>query len=130
MARKGRFLYPAAPKPVKLSKKDKEELMEIVESEIQKYDKLKEDIDRINIRAGRIYFYYHVELTEDREYAEGLEKGDILEYGYGRITIFDNEYNNCSLDWLRHTGKWFPIFDGNLKQCIAEMESSSHFMRF
>jgi hypothetical protein len=125
-----RVLYHSKPKPVKLSKKDKEDLIKIVESEIEKYAKLKENISRIHIRAGRIYFYFNHELTGDGPYINGLEKGDILEYIYGRITIFDNEYNKCSLDGQRHNDQWMELYTGTLFGCLKEAENNSWLHKF
>jgi len=101
--------------------------MIIVKSEIEKTTKLKNDITRINIRAGRIYFYSEYELKGDGPYIDGLKKGDFIEHMYGRITLFDKEYNDCTLDWQRHNDQWIMMKEGNLHDCIMEAENHSFF---
>jgi len=36
---------------------------------------------------------------------------------YGRITIFDKEYKNCTLNWLRHNNQWIVMKNGSLVEC-------------
>jgi len=114
-------------KPIKLTKKEKEDLMIIIKSEIEETSKLKNDITRIHIRVGRIYFYSEYELKDEGPYIDGLKKGDILEDVYGRITLFDKEYNDCTLNWQRHNDKWIVIEEGSLHECILEAESHGFF---
>ncbi|MDR3062514.1 MAG: hypothetical protein LBU40_00050, partial [Methanobrevibacter sp.] len=63
-----RYLYSSAPKPVKLTKDEKIKINAIVKEEIEKNEKLKKDVARINIKAGRVYFYFWDEIDVDRKY--------------------------------------------------------------
>ena len=114
-------------KPIKLTKKEKEDLIDAVKSEIEKTSKLKEDISRINIRAGRIYFYSERELKGDGPYIDGLKKGDFVEDVYGRITVFKEDYSDCTLDWQRHNDRWMEMSKGSLEKCIKDAEEDSFF---
>jgi len=127
MPRKARYLYKAAPKPVKLDKKEKNKILAIVEEEIAKTTKLKKDIVRINILAGRIYLYSEWELKGEGPFIGDLKTGDMIEEKYARITIFDKEYKNCTLDWQRHNDQWITIEKGSLKHCIKEAEEDPRF---
>jgi hypothetical protein len=53
-----KYLYESAPKPVKLTNQEKIKIESIINGTIEKNDKLKEDVARINIKAGCIYFYF------------------------------------------------------------------------
>ena len=114
-------------RPIKLTKKEKEDLMDIVKLEIEKTSKLKKDISRIYIRAGRIYFYSERELKGDGPYINGLKKGDFVEDVYGRITLFKEDYSDCTLDWQRHNDQWIVISKGTLENCIKEAEKHDFF---
>ena len=127
MAKNTRYLYKAAPKPVKLDKKDKKELLDIVNEEIAKTTKLKKDIIRIDIRAGRIYLISEWELKGEGPFINDLKQGDMIEEKYARITLFNKEYTNCTLDWQRHNGQWIVMEEGTLVDCIKEAEKDSRF---
>ena len=127
MPKKAWNLHKVAPKPVKLDKNEKSELLAIVKEEIAKTTKLKKDIVRINILAGRIYLYSEWELKGEGPFIGDLKTGDMIEEKYARITIFDKEYKNCSLDWQRHNDQWIAIKKGSLKHCIKEAEEDSMF---
>ena len=127
MAKNTRYLYKAPPKPVKLDKKEKEELLKIVKEEIAKTTKLKKDIVRIDIKAGRIYLISHWELKGKGPFRDNLKTGDKIEEKYARITIFDKDYKNCTLDWLKHTNKWAVMEKGSLIECLKEAEENQWF---
>jgi len=122
-----RILVKAKKKPIKLTEKEKEDLMNTLKLEIEKTSKLKKDISRIHIRAGRIYFYSERELKGDGPYINGLKKGDFVEDMYGRITLFEKDYSNCTLDWQRHNDQWIVISKGKLENCIKEAEEHDFF---
>ncbi|KZX15083.1 hypothetical protein MBCUR_03180 [Methanobrevibacter curvatus] len=122
-----RYLYNSAPKPVKLTKDEKIKINAIVKEEIEKNEKLKKDVARINIKAGRVYFYFWDEIDEDRKYIVPIIDEKYIEYMYGRITIFDKELKNCTLDWQRHNNQWMQLGDGSLVSCINQMEKNSWF---
>jgi hypothetical protein len=124
---KGGYWSKAPKKPVKLTKEDKIKIERIVKNEIEKTEKLKKDVARIQIKAGRIYFYSRKEAEESKKYVVSLIDGKYLEFMYGRITIFDNEFKDCSLDWQRHNNSWEEMAKGSLVRCIYEMEEDSWF---
>ena len=127
MAKSGRYWYKAPSKPIKLDKKDRKELLNIVKEEIAKTTKLKKDIVRINIRGGRIYLFSEWELKREGPFIGDIKKGDMIEEKYARISIFDKEYTNCTLDWLRHNDKWVVKKTASLVDCIKEAEDDSWF---
>jgi hypothetical protein len=131
MPRQPRYLRAAAPKPVKLTKKDKEKIESVVSVEIEKTEKLKNDVAVFKIKACRLYFYFHKELEEGQLFYTGTLIDDKhTEHIYGRITIWDNEFKNCSLDWQRHNNQWIEMDEGTLVECIEKMEEHSWFHTF
>lgn len=97
---KGSWVYE--PKPVKLEKQDKEALLWRVNKVINTSDKLKKAVNRIDVKAGRVYLYHLVEQfgwdDPERIFIEPLIDGKYAEFPYARITIFDSRYGNCSTD--------------------------------
>ncbi|MDR2423458.1 MAG: hypothetical protein LBD59_01885 [Prevotellaceae bacterium] len=115
------------PTPVKLSANDKENLKRRVTAELEKYPELKERVNRIDIKAGRIYFYELHEaatLPQGAYYTIPLIDGKWLEFVLARITIY---ISNCTLDFQRHNNQWMTIDSGTLEECIEKIESSGWF---
>ncbi|MDR3290906.1 MAG: hypothetical protein LBT10_02025 [Methanobrevibacter sp.] len=127
MAKKYWSIAPAPKKPAKLTKDEKIKIEAIVSEEIEKMEKLKNDVARIHIRAGRVYFYSRKEAEEGKAYIVPVVDGKYLEFMYGRITIWDNEFKKCSLDWQRHNDKWIELDKGTLTECIRKMENNDWF---
>ena len=46
---------------------------------------------------------------------------------YGRITLFEKDYSECTLDWQRHNDQWIVMTEGKLEDCIKETEKESFF---
>jgi len=127
MARNTRVLRKSAPKPIKLDKEDKKKLLDIVNEEIAKTTKLKKDVVRVDIRAGRIYLISEWELKGEGPFINDLKEGDMIEEKYARITIFDKDYNNCTLDWQRHNDQWIVMGKGSLVNCLKKAEEDPWF---
>jgi hypothetical protein len=115
------------PKPVKLSEYDKEKLKAQINAAIEKYPNLQKRISRMEIKAGRIYFYELHEvkpLLPQEQYTIPLIDGKYFEFIIARITVYAR---NCSLDFQRHNNKWMAIDSGTLEECIAKITSSGWF---
>ena len=85
------------PKPVKLSEYDKEKLKTQINAAIEKYPNLQKRISRMEIKAGRIYFYELHEvkpLLPQEQYTIPLIDGKYFEFIIARITVYAR---NCSL---------------------------------
>jgi hypothetical protein len=119
MARKG-YAWVYSPKPTKLTKYEKEEILKKVTQYVEESTKLKEKVSRLDVKAGRIYLYELVEQfnPEGAIFIKPLIDGKYLEFPLGRITLYDSIGENCTADWQRHTGQWITLYEGNLEDCI------------
>jgi hypothetical protein len=116
-------------KPIKLLKSEKETLLRIIEDEILKTVKVKKMASRIDVRAGRAYIYEKYEPTqmEGAVYTKPLIDGKYLELPYLRITLFNRDYTDCTLDYQRYNEQWMTLYSGTLGECISEAEESEWF---
>ena len=126
MNRKNMVWVKGPKKPAKLSQWDKESLLKRVEEEVAKTTKLQKDVSRIEIRAGRVYFYklYEQFLMEGVTYTVPLIEGKYIEFPYARITVYDKTFRDCSLNWQRHNNQWMTLNEGTLEDCIQKAEQS------
>ena len=60
--------------------------------------------------------------TEGRVYIKPLIDGKYLELTYARITLYDSEGTDCTLDWQRHNNQWMTLANGTLEECLYHME--------
>ena len=115
----------ANPKPKKLNEFQKERILGEVNKFIKKSEKLSKRINRIHIKAGRVYLNHLVEQFgwDDPEsmFIKPLIDGKYAEYPYARITIYDNE---CSLDWQRHNDQWVTITTGSMQECLRFVDET------
>jgi hypothetical protein len=91
---------------------------------IQQQPKVSQKVSRLEMRANRIYLYELVEQrkSEGAVFIKPLIDGKYLEYPYARITLQDNQGNNCSVDWQRHNNQWITLYSGTLPECIKNIE--------
>ena len=98
------------PKPAKLSTSDKTRLEAVVNPFIAASSELSEIVQRIEIKAGRIYLYrLHEQFgwdNPDVQFIKPLIDGKYAEFPMARITLFDTQGNICEADYQRHTGQW------------------------
>ena len=112
-------------KPIKkMSEWERASLMKRVEAAIATTTKVKEKVSRIQIKSGRIYLFYLYEPTivEGVQLTVPLIDGKYFELSYARITLYNNKYSDCSLDWQRHNKEWMTLGEGSLEECIQKME--------
>jgi len=114
--------------PAKLDKIDKENLRNIVDKYIKSNDRLCKKVNRIDIKAGRIYLYTLYEPSINPKHGTFIGKlidEKYLEEILGRITLYDNQGKNCSIGWKRYNDKWMELSEGSLEyslKFIAENE--------
>jgi hypothetical protein len=98
------------PKPAKLSASDKTRLEAVINPFIAASSKLSEIVQRIEIKAGRIYLYrLHEQFgwdNPDLQFIKPLIDGKYTEFPMARITLYDTLGNICEVDYQRHTGQW------------------------
>jgi len=108
------------PKPWKLKDYEKATLKKTVQEFVQKSEKLSKTVNRIEIRAGRIYMYHMVEQfgwdDPDAKFNVPLIDEKYIEYPYARITVLDN--GNFTVDWQRHNNQWVSFFEDTLAECL------------
>ncbi len=118
------------PKPKKPDNFQKLKISGEVESFIKKSEKLSKSVNRIAVRAGRVYLYHLVEQfgwdNPESKFIKPLIDGKYAEFPYARITIYGNE---CSLDWQRHNDKWATIFTGSLQECLQFMDETGGWFK-
>ncbi len=119
------------PKPIKLDQKDKTALLKEVNNFIVSSQKLSNGINRIKIRAGRIYFYFLYKPMRWNDpnaiFIKPLIDGKYFEDIFARITLFDKKGIDCTADWQRHTGEWIVLNKGTLRECLQFIEIDDRF---
>jgi hypothetical protein len=117
------------PKPVKLDEWDKNKLKQMVEAEVEKFENFKKMISKIEVKAGRIYFYhlYEPSRPEGAVFTIPLIDGKYIEYILARITVYDKQFQNCSLDFQRHNNQWMTIDSGTWAECIEKIVTSGWY---
>jgi len=112
--------WTSTPKPKKLKDYEKASLKRTVQEFVQKSEKLSKIVNRVDIRAGRIYLYHLVEQFDwdnpDVKFIVPLIDGKYIEYPYARISVLTN--GNYTLDWQRHNGQWISFFENKLEECL------------
>jgi len=128
--RKG-YAWVYSPKPVKLTKYEKEEILKKVTQYIDSSTKLKEKVSRIEVKAGRVYLYKLVEqalpLPKGAVLIKPLIDGKYFESILGRITLYDPKGQECTADWQRYNDQWLNLNKGNLESCLKFMEKETWF---
>jgi hypothetical protein len=116
-------------KPITIQQKEKEKIQQIVADALKKTNTLKVGISRITIRSGRVYLYKWCDpaASEEFEFIQPPLNRKDLEYLLLRISIYNRNCTNCSLDFQRHTGQWMTVNQGTLEECIAHAEASGLF---
>jgi hypothetical protein len=116
------------PKPQKLDNLKK--MIKEVESFIENSQKLSKSINRLELRAGRVYFFQLVEQfgwnDPNNQFIIPLIDGRYAEFKYARITIYPNE---CTLDWQRHNNQWMTIFSGTFTECLQYMDEKDEWFQ-
>jgi hypothetical protein len=111
-----------SPKPAQLERFTKDILKDKVQRFIDSSERLSNKVNRIEVRAGRIYLYYLVEpfvlKGEKVRWIKPLIEGKYLEFPLARITLFDKKGDRCTADWQRHTGQWISFHRGSLNECL------------
>jgi hypothetical protein len=99
-----------------------------VQSFIENSPKLSKNINRFEVRAGRVYFFQLIEQLgwndPNVRFTVPLIDGKYIEFKYARITIYPLE---CTLDWQRHNDQWMTLFSGTLAECLQYMDESDEW---
>lgn len=124
---KGTWTY--VQKPESFSKEEKQSLTERIKNYVEESTLLKERVSRLEIKAGRVYFYYYEEISQTHgTLTKPLIDGKYLEFPFARITIYDKKSEQCSADYQRHNGKWFTLMEGTIGECLNYIEDNmGHF---
>jgi hypothetical protein len=118
-------------KPITFKRDEKTQVEWFVADFVEKTVKLKENLSRIVVRAGRVYIYklFEPAITEAEGvvFTKPLIDGKYLEFLYLPITLYNRNYTDCSLDFQRHTGQWMTIDNGTLEECLMKAEENDWF---
>lgn len=119
------------PKPVKLNDAQRDILIQKSNSFVQSSERLKNIVNRISIKAGRIYLHHLVEQfgwdDPESQFIKPLIEGKYAEFPLARITLYDIKGDNCTADWQRHTEQWYSIYEGHLEGCLKFIEEAGHY---
>lgn len=119
------------PRPIKLEAKDKEVLLKEVNDFISKSYKLSKRINRISIKAGRIYLYHLYKPMGWNDpkaiFIKPLINGKYNESIFARITLYDKKGEDCTADWQRYNEKWITLKNGTLKECFEYINAEKSF---
>ncbi|CAM4410711.1 hypothetical protein L1N85_21440 [Paenibacillus alkaliterrae] len=125
--------WSSNPKPVKLGALDKTRLEAVVKQYIEASSELSEVINRIEIKAGRIYLYrLHEQFgwdNPDVQFIKPLIDGKYAEFPMARITLFDTQGKLCEVDWQRHTGQWMNLYEGDIAGSLAFIEENDQWFQ-
>jgi hypothetical protein len=126
-SKKSQYIWVYQPQSPKLTVNEKARMLAKVKELIQQQPKVSQKVSRVEIRANRIYLYGLAEQfrPEGAVFTKPLIDGKYLEYPYARITLLDNQGNNCTVDWQRHNNQWItlPQYTGTLMECIKGIEN-------
>ena len=110
-----RGIWVYNPSPAKLNNYEKAALKEKVQDFIEKSEKLSKAVNRVEVKADRIYLHQLVEQfgwnDPDAKWLKPLIDRKYLELPYARITVLINK--KFSVDWKRHTGQWVQLAEEN-----------------
>ena len=86
---------------------------------------LKERVSRIELKAGRVYFYYYEEVSQTNgTLIKPLIEGKYLEFPFARLTIYDKTSEQSSTEYQRHNNKWFTLKEGTIGECLNYIENN------
>jgi hypothetical protein len=107
-------------KPIKFKPYVKDKIEKVVRNFIQKSPYLKKLFSRFVVRTGRVYIYkfYEPLVTSDGETIN--ENTD--EFIYLRITIYNEDCTDCSLEFENTPGRWVTVANGTLEECLEAPE--------
>ena len=123
--RKRQYVWVYRPQAPKFDAKEKEWMLAKVKSLIQPLPKVSKKASRVEMRANRIYLYELVKQHNPKGavFIKPLIDDKYLEFPYVRITLQDNQGNNCTIDWQRHNNRWITLYTGTLAECIKSIEN-------
>ncbi len=131
MAKKTTWAYN--PKPVKLDEFSRNVLLSRTKKFVASSKQLEPIVNRVVIRAGRIYVYHLVEafIPEGGEahFIKPLIDGKYNEFPFARITLFDKKGDRCTLDWQRHNGQWATILEDSLDECLKFIQDDESWFQ-
>ena len=120
---KGTWTY--VQKPESFSKEERQSLTEKIKNYVEESTFLKERVRRIELKAGRVYFYYYEEVSQTNgTLIKPLIEGKYLEFPFARITIYDKTSEQCSAEYQRHNNKWFTLKEGTIGECLNYIENN------
>ena len=120
---KGTWTY--VPKPVSFSREEKQSLNERITNYVEESTLLKERVSRIDLKAGRVYFYYYEEVSQTHgTLTKPLIEGKYFEFPFARLTIYDIKSEQCSAEYQRHNNKWFILKEGTIGECLSYIENN------
>jgi len=120
------------PKPAKLNNYEKAALKEKVQDFIEKSEKLSKAVNRVEVKAGRIYLHQLVEQfgwnDPDAKWLKPLIDRKYLELPYARITVLINK--KFSVDWQRHTCQWVQLAEeDSLIEALKFIDNESAYFQ-
>jgi hypothetical protein len=131
MGQRKDIVWIRVKKSITLKRDEKAKVERFVTDFIAKTAKLKAKLSRIVIKAGRIYVYKLFEPApievEGVEFTQSLIDGKYLEFPYLRITLYNRDYTDCTLDFQRYNEQWMTIDRGTLEECLIKAEESEWF---
>jgi hypothetical protein len=120
-----------SPKPVKMGVRDKEKLSAKLQQFIDESGKIRQRVNRFEVKAGRVYLFHLVEQfgwdNPEVRFRIPLIEGKYAEFPFARITLYDLECKECTADWQRHNGQWIVLHEGSIDECLNYIENDNTF---
>jgi hypothetical protein len=123
--KKPQTVWTYKPQAPKFTANDKARILAKVKKVIQQLPKVSKKLSRLEIRGNRVYLHELVEQfkPEGAIFTKPLIDDKYLEYPYARITMQDDQGNNCTVDWQRHNNQWMTLHAGTLTECLNNIEN-------
>jgi len=120
-----------SPKPVKMGVRDKEKLSAKLQQFIDESGKIRQRVNRFEVKAGRVYLFHLVEQfgwdNPEVRFRIPLIEGKYAEFPFARITFYDLEWKECTAAWQRHNGQWIVLHEGSIDECLNYIENDNTF---
>ena len=122
-------VWVQSPQSPKITADRKTQMLEEVTAIIKASPKLSKKVSRFDVLKNRLYLYVLEEafIPKGAVYLGTLIDGKYEEHIYARITLYDSQYNDCTVDWQRHNNQWITLHLGTLAECLSYIEDDNNW---
>lgn len=117
-------------KPIKFNEEMRVDFEWRVETVLKTVNGVASKASKWVIKSGRVYLYC---LDKNPKLSNGgggnshESNGDYLEILYARITVYNAEASQCTLDWREPNERWTLACQGSLEDCLLGLKEGVVF---